>query len=55
MFKRAGQPAGLHLFSEVDHFLLGKTTRCWGGHARRLADEILSSVAKRSLCRAFPD
>jgi dipeptidyl aminopeptidase/acylaminoacyl peptidase len=31
MFKRAGQPAELHLFSEVDHFLFAEdNTRVWG-------------------------
>jgi hypothetical protein len=31
MFKRAGQPAELHLFSEVDHFLFGEdNARVWG-------------------------
>jgi len=31
LFKRAGQPAELHLFSEVDHFLFGEdNARVWG-------------------------
>ena len=31
MFKRSGQPAELHLFSEVDHFLFGEdNARVWG-------------------------
>jgi len=31
MFKRAGQPAELHLFSEVDHFLFAEdNARVWG-------------------------
>ncbi|MEA2907777.1 MAG: uncharacterized protein QOI12_5164 [Alphaproteobacteria bacterium] len=31
LFKQAGQPAELHLFSEVDHFLFAeKNTRVWG-------------------------
>jgi hypothetical protein len=30
MFKRAGQPAELHLFSGVDHFLFAEqSTRVW--------------------------
>jgi fermentation-respiration switch protein FrsA (DUF1100 family) len=31
LFKRAGQPAELHLFSEVDHFLFAEdNARVWG-------------------------
>jgi hypothetical protein len=31
LFKRAGEPAELHLFSEVDHFLFGEdNVRVWG-------------------------
>src|SRR5213079_1001252 len=31
MFKRAGQPTELHLFSDVDHFMFAEdNTRVWG-------------------------
>ena len=31
LFKRAGQPAELHLFSDVDHFLFAEdNARVWG-------------------------
>ena len=31
LFKHAGQPSELHLFSEVDHFLFAENnTRVWG-------------------------
>jgi hypothetical protein len=31
MFKRAGQPAELHLFSGLDHFLFSENSeRVWG-------------------------
>jgi fermentation-respiration switch protein FrsA (DUF1100 family) len=42
MFKRAGQPAELHLFSDVDHFMFAEDNgRVWG-------------VVRDWLCAYFP-
>jgi fermentation-respiration switch protein FrsA (DUF1100 family) len=42
MFKRAGQPTELHLFSDVDHFMFAEgSTRVW-------------SVVRDWLARYFP-
>ena len=52
LFKRAGQPAELHLFSEVDHFLFAEdNARVWGVMRDWLAKYFPATVDARRLRR----